>query len=111
MKKQQQTTAMDIYLKLFQEIQQMKLMLKKQAINNKILLSAEECAEMLGLSVSYIYRLTSENRIKHYKPLGKKIFFNRDEVLDWVLSHRISTDTELAQEVEARAKKVRDGRL
>ena len=43
--------------------------------NVKSVLTIDEAAEYMGLKKSYLYKLTSERRIPHFKPNGKKIYF------------------------------------
>ncbi|EDB5228013.1 MULTISPECIES: helix-turn-helix domain-containing protein [Gammaproteobacteria] len=96
---------------ILKELYELKQLVRQQGQAQKEVLSAEECAELLGVSVSYVYRLTSEKRLPHYKPQGKKIYFKRDELLDWLLSHRISPDAELNEHVAKRVRQARHGRL
>lgn len=46
-----------------------------------------ETAEYLGLSPSYIYKLTYKKLIPHYKPTGKRIFFFKREIDEWITSN------------------------
>ena len=55
----------------------------------KDLITLNECANVLGLSRSYLYKLTSTNQIPFYKPMGKKIFFSLKEVEDWAKRGRV----------------------
>ena len=59
------------------------------------ILTLSETAKLLGLSTSYLYKMTHRRLIPYYKPLGKKCYFDRNEVEEWVKSRRISTDAEL----------------
>ncbi len=52
-----------------------------------------------GWSKSYIYKKTSDGTLKFSKPLGKTIFFNRD----WVIQFLLSNTTATANELEAKA--------
>ena len=65
----------------------------------KSVMDIEEFCSYSGTSRRYAYRLTSENRVPHYKPNGKKIFFKRDEVDKWLTRGRVST----AEEIEEQA--------
>ncbi|MFM4895192.1 helix-turn-helix domain-containing protein [Aeromonas caviae] len=96
---------------ILKELYELKKLVRQQGQAQKEVLCAEECAELLGVSVSYVYRLTSEKRLPHYKPQGKKIYFKRDELLGWLLSHRISPDAELNEHVAKRVRQARHGRL
>lgn len=38
--------------------------------------------------------MTHENNIPHYKPGGKKIYFERMEINRWILKYPVRTDEE-----------------
>lgn len=63
--------------------------------HSKEVLTAQETASYMGVSMSYLYKLTMRKQIPHYKPLGKMCYFKRNEVEEWLLSNRIPTDQEL----------------
>jgi len=71
---------------------------QQQALSE--VLSFKEACKYLNLSASYLYKLTSLRRIPHYKPNGKKIYFKRSDLQDWLLSNRVKTDAELQQQAE-----------
>lgn len=54
----------------------------------KTVLTATEASEYIGVTESYLYKLTSARRIPHYKPTGKLIFFDRCELDDWLHRNR-----------------------
>ena len=61
-------------------------------INNKTVLNIEEVAILTSLTLGYIYKLTSLQKIPHSKlPGGKKLYFKRSEIEDWMQKHRINT--------------------
>lgn len=68
-------------------------------IGNKEVLTFDETATYVGLSKSYLYKLTSTGGIPHYKPNGKMVYFNRIELEAWLQTNRVST----AQERDAEA--------
>ncbi|RAV28897.1 helix-turn-helix transcriptional regulator [Sinomicrobium soli] len=58
---------------------------------NKRVLTFDEACDYTGISKSYLYKLTSENRIPFSKPNGKVIFFEREKLENWLLrNHRRS---------------------
>lgn len=57
----------------------------------KEVLTTSEASAYLGLSESYIYKLTSTHQIPHYKPNGKLVYFNRKELCEWALKNRVQT--------------------
>lgn len=62
---------------------------------SKEILTAQETASYMGISMSYLYKLTMGRKIPHYKPMGKICYFKRSEVEQWMLSNRISTEQEI----------------
>ena len=78
----------------------------KQVVENtifctKAILTADEAASYLGISKSYLYKLTSRKEIPYYRPMGKVVYFDRTELEEWVRDNRIST----AQEINAQAQR------
>lgn len=67
----------------------------------KEVLTSDEAARYMGISKSYLYKLTMKREIPCYKPLGKVVYFNRKELETWLQSNRVSTDTELNQKAQA----------
>jgi excisionase family DNA binding protein len=64
----------------------------------KEILSFSEACEFLNLSASYLYKLTSTQKLPHYKPNGKKIYFRRGELQEWLLKNRIKPLAEIEKE-------------
>jgi len=67
----------------------------------KEVLTSDEAARYLGISKSYLYKLTMKQLIPHYKPLGKMCYFNRQELEQWLQSNRVSTEEEIEQKAQA----------
>lgn len=67
----------------------------------KEVLTSDEAAKYMGISKSYLYKLTMRQQIPHYKPMGKMCYFNRIELEQWLQSNRLSTDTEINQQAQA----------
>lgn len=66
---------------------------------NKPVLSLPETAIFCGLEDSYVYKLTHLKEIPHYNPRGKLLYFNREELIPWLLRNKIKTREEI--EIEA----------
>ncbi len=71
----------------------------------KEVLNSDEAAQYLGVSKSYLYKLTMRRQIPHYKPMGKMCYFNRLELEQWLQNNRVSTSTEISQQAQAYLKK------
>lgn len=74
-------------------------LLESQNLVHKAVLNFNETCDYLELSQSHLYKLTSTGAIPHYKPNGKKIYFNRTELDTWLLRNRSASQ----DEIEARA--------
>lgn len=88
------------------ELKEIKELLKKQIIQQKEILTIEEAAEMLGLSTSRLYKMTSNKEVPYYKPGGKKIYLKRRDLEDWILNSRVSADSEEDEKLNAYLQKV-----
>ena len=74
------------------EIQQQELNSK-----DKKFLTTKDAAAYLGVSVSFIYKLTSQEKIAFYKPSKKLIYFTEKDLDLWVFSNRSQSLTEYFQ--------------
>ena len=77
-----------------------------QEINSKLtaqtneFINADEAAIYLRLKKSYLYNLVYKNKIPFYKPSGKKLYFNKAELSQWITKSRLDTLEEFAQKHE-----------
>ena len=67
----------------------------------KEVLTTEETAKYLGISKSYLYKLTMLRAIPHFKPMGKMCSFNRRDVEAWLQSNRVSSHEEITSKAMA----------
>jgi len=67
-----------------------------------VLMGIHEAAEYTGYSPRYIYKLTSEKRIPHYKPQGGRVVFRLEDLEAFMLRGRVGADYELDAEADAR---------
>lgn len=67
-------------------------------LSSKRVLCLEDVAVLTGLSKSYIYKLTADKKIPHYKPNGKLVYFERSEIENWMLQNRVATTDEAEQD-------------
>ena len=56
----------------------------------KVLTFCEACLYM-GVSESLLYKLTSAREVPHYKPRGKMLYFNKEELDEWLLQNNVPT--------------------
>lgn len=67
----------------------------------KEVLTSDEAARYMGVSKSYLYKLTMMQKIPHYKPMGKMCYFNRLELEKWLQCNRVSTANEISQRAQS----------
>ena len=61
-------------------------------------LNFQQACDYLGLSESYLYKLTHKKLIPHYKmPTGKMLIFSKTELDEWILSNPVATMEEIDQ--------------
>ena len=61
----------------------------------KNVLTIDDVALITGFTKGHIYRLTSGQKIPHYKPNGRTLYFKKEEIEDWMLQNKIRTNTEI----------------
>ena len=77
------------------------LITAKVSLNTKEVLTSDEAASYMGVSKTYLYKLTMGKKIPHYKPMGKMVYFNRQELEQWLQANRVATDEEISQQAQA----------
>ena len=84
-----------------QELQKVAdLITAKVSLNTKEVLTSDEAASYMGVSKAYLYKLTMGRKIPHYKPMGKMVYFNRQELEQWLQANRVATDVEISQKAQ-----------
>ena len=71
--------------------------LTEQNLLQKTVLNFNEACAYLDLSQSHLYKLTSARHIPHFCPQGKKLYFRREEMDQWLQRNRQSTKEELEE--------------
>ena len=64
------------------------------ALSAKNVLDINDTAELTGYSVKYLRLLIAKRDIPHYRR-GNRLYFDRDEIEDWMLGERIPTNEEM----------------
>lgn len=67
----------------------------------KNILNLSDAAKYTGYSKSHLYKLTHFNRITHYKPNGKNIFFKKEDVEEYLLKNRVEAKPKVDIEAQA----------
>ena len=70
----------------------------EQALLKKEVLNFNDACKYLDISASHLYKLTSQKLVPHFCPQGKKLYFNRAELDEWLQRNRQSSTDEIEQE-------------
>lgn len=64
------------------------------------LINTIQAAELLGIELSYLYKLVHERKIPYYKPFGLRgrTYFMEQELLDYLVRNRQATDEEMMRD-------------
>ena len=65
----------------------------------KNIFTVDEVINYTGFSQKQIYKLTSTRAIPHYKPSGRKLFFKKDEIDEWISRGRVDTLDDLNNKI------------
>ena len=87
---QQQNTS--ITQKILHELLEIKQLI---ALNKKMWTVEDFCA-FTGISKAYAYHLTSTGKVKFYRPSGKLIFFDPEEVIEFLKQNPVQTNKSLS---------------
>lgn len=85
---------------ILNEIKEIKKLLLAQNIQQKEFLTVNDAIIYLQLSKSCIHKMTSNKEIPFCKPNGKKIYFKKVDLDNWVFSGKISSNDELQSNTE-----------
>lgn len=85
-------------MELFKKILEIEVLLKRQYALSKEILTIEEVSEYLNLSKSALYKLTSKKEIPFYNPGGKKIYFKKSDIENWVFNNKSISFDEVENE-------------
>lgn len=68
--------------------------IEEQLFIHKNVFSFDEASKFLNLSKSYLYKLTSGGLIPHYKPQGKMLYFEKEQLEGWLRQNPVRTKQE-----------------
>ena len=69
--------------------------IENMLLSQKTVLSFEEASVYTGLSKSHLYKLTSTGGVPCYKPTGKKLYFDKEELDEWMLRNKKLSQDEI----------------
>lgn len=74
--------------------------IENMLLSQKTVLNFEEASVYTGLSKSHLYKLTSTGGVPCYKPTGKKLYFNKEELDKWMLRNKKLSQNEIDDKAE-----------
>ena len=80
---------------LLQKLAELVNKIEEQNILQKPVLNFAEVCRYLNIGPSHLYKLTSQKEIPHFCPQGKKLYFRREEIDQWLLRNRKSSTDEI----------------
>lgn len=89
------TEEAESMLQFFNRLLNLADKIEEQNILQKPVLNFSELCRYLEVSPSYLYRLTSQKLIPCYCPQGKKLYFRKEEIDQWLLQNRQSSSHEI----------------
>ena len=96
---QQKSVQMDSELaKYVAELEKRVRNLEDKFDSGKEVLTLQEAAQYMGIARSSLYKMTSNQTIPFYRPNGKLIFFERDDILTWIRRNRVFSTEEIEEE-------------
>ncbi|WP_158211157.1 helix-turn-helix transcriptional regulator [Myroides phaeus] len=64
----------------------------------KEMLNVQELSDYIGMSTSSIYKLVYNNVIPFYKPNGKILYFDREEINAWLRQNKSQSISQIEQQ-------------
>lgn len=85
---------------IIERLERIEKLISSQSHGLKKVLNFNEACQYLELSKSYLYKLTSSRALPFYKPSGKKLYFKRKELDEWLLRNRSKSSHDLNQSAD-----------
>jgi len=83
---------------ILERLSQIEQKIDEQALLKKEVLNFNDACKYLDIRASHLYKLTSQKLVPHFCPQGKKLYFNRAELDEWLQRNRQSSTDEIEQE-------------
>ena len=71
----------------------------RAGVLRKETLNIDEAVLLTGYNKGYIYKLTHDKKIPHYK-CGRELRFDRDELNAWMRANKVKTQDEIDSEAD-----------
>ena len=61
----------------------------------KEVLSVKDVSLLTGMKESYIRKLVEQSKLPHYRPMGKKIYFEKSDIYSFLRTNRVPSAEEI----------------
>jgi excisionase family DNA binding protein len=96
---------------LLNELKEIRKLIHYSTSDQDQMLTVPEAALYIKRSVSNLYKLTSGKQIPYYCPSGKKIYFKRSDLDEWLLKNKVFSQDELGQQAKVSLCRRQGGKL
>ena len=80
---------------ILEKLEKLEQRIGEQNLLMKEVLNFNDACNYLDISASHLYKLTSQKSIPHFCPQGKKLYFNRAELDEWLQRNRQTSTDEI----------------
>lgn len=80
---------------ILEKLEKLEQRIGEQNLLMKEVLNFNDACNYLDISASHLYKLTSQKSIPHFCPQGKKLYFNRAELDEWLQRNRQTATDEI----------------
>ena len=80
---------------ILQKLSQLEQKIDEQNLLHKEVINFNDACKYLDISASHLYKLTSPKQIPHFCPQGKKLYFRRQEIDEWLMRNRQETTEDI----------------
>lgn len=92
-----QNNFISLESKLLEVMEKLQKVEETNLLKAKEVLTLDDVILLTGLKRTYIYKLTSTNKIPHYRPNGKLLYFDKNEINNWLKRGKVNTEEETEQ--------------
>ena len=80
---------------ILEKLEKLEQRIGEQNLLMKEVLNFNDACSYLDISAPHLYKLTSQKSIPHFCPQGKKLYFNRTELDEWLQRNRQTSTDEI----------------
>jgi excisionase family DNA binding protein len=86
---------------IHKKLTELECKIQEQILLTKEFIDLNEASKYLKLSKSTLYKLTSKGEITYYRPGGKKIYFYKTDLHNWIRKGKILSIDNREEEIDS----------